>query len=490
VIAAGEGDMALKDIDTFVFLMLENRSFDHMLGYLSLDSTPGRLPVDGIRSDPAWRAKFANFGNGVPRPVKRISGLQPIDEDPPHGRRSIAAQIHQITAGGEKMGGFVDTYLRDYVSPPPADPDVPMGYYDAEAVPTYDFLAKNYCVCDRWFASLPCGTQANRLMASSGRSKVADNSIPLPNQKLLYDWLGARGIGWRVYVHGGFAPFFLMMPDWTFEIAGSLATSGPFRRFSKLAEDWKSPKTMPNVIFVEPEYLDAPGKNPNDDHPPSFVAGGQKLVADVYRILTSNPKRWARTLLVITYDEHGGFFDHVPPLAIDGQAANMFFNTTGPRVPALLVSPHVGAGQVFSEDLDHTSFLQLLADRFTVKDNQPPYVDGVHSPEVASRNQHLGRLRNALAEPRSGPPPAIPAVEVKGLADAAAAVMLSGPASAPPTPNAAAIDAALRRVQLEQPMLLDAPEWREAKEYLRKNAPPTPERLESVGRAEEGAAPG
>jgi phospholipase C len=461
--------------------MLENRSFDHMLGYLSLDDTPGKLPVDGLRTDPAWRTKYANLGKGAPFEVKHIPGSQPIKEDPPHGRTAIAAQMLQLTAGGEKMGGFVDSYLNAFKAPPPADPGLVMGYYDGNDLPTYDFFAKNYCVCDQWFASLPCGTQANRLMASSGTSRVADNAKPLPNQKLVYNWLGDRGIGWRVYVHGGFAPFFLMMPDWTLKIAASFPTNGPFRRYDKFESDWRSPKTMPNVLFVEPEYVDAPGSSPNDDHPPAMVARGQAFVADIYRILTSNPARWARTLMIVTYDEHGGFFDHVPPLPIQGAAASMFFPSTGPRVPALLVSPHVGKGQVFSEKLDHTSFLQLLADRFGVANNQPPYVDGNHSPEVTARNQHLGRIRNALqAAPRAGKPPAIPASGVKGMMSLAASA--ARPAQAPPTPNAAALDAAARRIALECPHLLDAPEWREMKKYIETNPPPGPEHEGTVGR--------
>jgi phospholipase C len=475
--------MALKDIDTFVFVMLENRSFDHMLGYLSLDDTPGKMAVDGLRTDPAWRAKHANIGNGGPVQVKRLAVNQPIDEDPPHDKARIELQINTATAGGlPQMGGFVQSFLAAYQNPPPADPAAVMGYYDAETLGTFDFLARNYCVCDRWFTPLPLGTQANRLMSMSGTSKVVDNVRGLPNQDLVYDWLGARGIGWRSYVSGGFVPFFLMMPKWTIKIGLSLAFGdGPFRRLGKFAANWASPKTMPQVIFIEPEYGDAPGRTPNDDHPPAPVVRGQQLVADVYNILISNPGRWSRTMMIVTYDEHGGFFDHVPPLPIPGKAGSTAFATTGPRVAALLVSPHVGQGQVFSEALDHTSFLQLLADRFTS--------DGKYSQPVTDRNVALGRLSRALlATPRTGTPPALPPLEFKSMT-ASALGMAGGPelaalapADAPQTPNAFALDAAARRLAAEHPEALEQPELRELKRYLETNPPPSPRRRGTVGR--------
>lgn len=477
--------MALNDIDTFVFVMLENRSFDHMLGYLSLDDTPGKMAVDGLRTDPVWRAQHANLGNGTPFQVKRLPSSQPIDEDPPHGNLTIDKQINTPTAGGlSKMGGFVQSFLDTYKKPPPADPAAVVGYYDAEALGTYDFLAKNYCVCDRWFAPLPLGTQANRLMSMSGTSKVVDNVKGLPNQDLVYDWLGGRGIGWRAYVSGGFVPFFLMMPKWTAKIGLSLAFGdGPFRRLGKLAANWASPKTMPQVIFIEPEYGDAPGSTPNDDHPPAPVSRGQQLVADVYNILISNPARWSRTMMIVTYDEHGGFFDHVPPLAIPGKAGKAgatAFATTGPRVPALIVSPHVGQGQVFSESLDHTSFLQLLADRFTI--------DGKYSPPVTGRNGSLGRISHALlATPRTGKAPPLPQLEFKAMAPlalSAPGLALAAPAAdAPPTPNAFALDAAARRFAAAYPAAIERPELRELKRYLETNPPPKPRRRDNVGRA-------
>jgi phospholipase C len=183
------------------------------------------------------------------------------------------------------------------------------------------------------------------------------------------------------------------MPDWLPEMVTSLALSalggaGRFRRYSRLREAWMGTGPMPSVIFVEPEYTDGPHENPNDDHPPTGIAKGQALVADLYATLTANPQRWQSTLLIITYDEHGGIFDHVPPLPIAANAGGTAIGSTGVRVPALLISPHVAAGVPFTGALDHTSFLQLLADRFTPG---KPY-----SPDIAPRQAALARIADAL----------------------------------------------------------------------------------------------
>jgi phospholipase C len=123
------------------------------------------------------------------------------------------------------------------------------------------------------------------------------------------------------------------------------------------------------VIFIEPQYTDAPVKqmSPNDDHPPTSISKGQELLLDIYNALTANPDRWSRTVLIVTYDEHGGFFDHVSPIAVPHHPAGaryVKFSTTGVRVPAFVVSPLVKRGGVFSKPLDHTSILRLIGERF------------------------------------------------------------------------------------------------------------------------------
>lgn len=470
--------MALSDIETIVFCMLENRSFDHMLGYLSLKPRPGKPAVEGLSADPGWVKSYRNMADGKPYDIKWLPPAQVVD-DPPHALSSIQTQIDTPPAGPgpTRMGGFAQTYADSRKGvpkkPPLNDVGAVMGYYDAKAVPTFDFFAANYCICDHWFSALPLGTQPNRLMAMAGETSLVQNTsgFPIPDQRLVYDWLHDHKIRWCAYQSGNFLPFFTLMARFIPEIALSLTASEfgiktHFRRYARFRKDWTKAAQVPQVIFIEPEYGDGPHAAPNDDHPPTGVAGGQALLQDLYQVLISNPARWQKTLLVITYDEHGGFFDHVPPFPLDTTVAGFHFPTTGVRVPAILVSPHVGEGKVFSEPLDHTSFLQLLADRFT------PGMD--YSPAVAGRQAKLSRIAKALLPAaRTGPAPtlALPAAVKAAAARPIAAAAAAGP-SAPHTPNAVALDAATRQLAHDHPELLDSKGWEGIKAYLESNPPP------------------
>ena len=143
----------------------------------------------------------------------------------------------------------------------------------------------------------------------------------------------------------------------------------------------ESDNTFPQVIFVEPIYTDAPHAEAEgtDDHSPSSVAGGQRLMLDVYSALQRS-RHWGNSILIITYDEHGGFFDHVQPLPVETVASAeryLYFSTTGIRVPAVVVSPFVSAGSVCNANFDHTSILRLLGQKFGM--------GGGYSPEVDNR---------------------------------------------------------------------------------------------------------
>jgi phospholipase C len=402
--------MSLNSIEHIVFLMLENRSFDHMLGYLSREDTPNALRVDGLHAAAQWATARANYeaAGTTPYPIRKLAG-QRID-DPPHGWQRVEMQIETPPAfpGPKPMGGFVKSYVDGWLADNhrrPADAGAVMGYYDSGTVWAYDFLARNYCVCDNWFTPLPAGTQPNRLMGMGGHSKIKDNHTPIPKHDLVYDWLNRNGrIGWAVYMWGGYLPFFALMPNWWDDILASQIHVGKFRNFNRLRTDWAPGGKVPPVVFIEPAYSELRGDKANDDHAPTGVGGGQLLVADLYDVLTGNPERWSKTLLIITYDEHGGFFDHVAPLPIREDVDGHGFATTGPRVPALLVSPLVDAGTIFNEPVDHTAFLSLLAEKLTPG---APY-----SPEVGRRQASYGpygRLSNALrAIPRPGAPPKLP----------------------------------------------------------------------------------
>jgi len=351
----------LSDIERIVVVLMENRSFDHQLGYLSLD--PAILRVDGLRSDRLWKAAQANPYQGQPcGSFPLLDPSRSIVIDPLHDFRHIATQLQEVN-GKFTMKGFVESCSS---FDPRGHGRLVMGYYTGADLPTTNAFATQYGVCDRWFSSLPASTQPNRLMAMSGLSRIADNTTPLPNQELVYDWLDRKGVPFRVY-HSGI-PFFTLM----LSRISMIATSPKFRSFDDLAADFlnEDDDEFPPIIFVEPVYSDAPLlSHPTDDHAPTPVSGGQHFLAQVYNALIGNPDRWGHTVLIVTYDEHGGFFDHVPPPRIPTTPPpDAFYETPfqslGVRVPGYVLSPFVSPGRIYSEILDHTSILKFIGKKF------------------------------------------------------------------------------------------------------------------------------
>ncbi len=377
----------LDNIKTIVIVMMENRSFDHMLGYLSL-APFARGDVDGQKIDPAWLSQFTNYDKAQANQPFHCTNPYwlPPEFDPPHERDNIAAQIDPRQDNSYPMNGFVGA-IPPKVSDDPNVRKLVMGYFGAYEVPISHFFAQNFTICDRWFSALPAGTQPNRLMAMGGASMIALNQSPLPNQDLVYDWLNQRKVTWRVYHQG--IPFFAMMPKWL----APVLFGDNFRKFEDLAGDLQNtpPDDLPDVIFVEPTYGDAPrwGRS-TDDHAPAGVSDGQEFLMQVYNAVIANVDFWKSTLMVIDYDEHGGFFDHVRPPAIpthppDGARWSIPFETLGVRTPAYIVSPFVARGGVSHNLLDHTSLLKLLGEK---------YGGGSYSSDVDARA--VGSLSHVL----------------------------------------------------------------------------------------------
>lgn len=391
-------------IKTIVVVMMENRSFDHALGYLSMKR--GWEKVEGVRPlDPAWMQKTINVyqGESYP-PFEQRDVIHKMAGDPPHEWPDIARQMGKPDTNGVfPMKGFVANYATATEQPPIShDPPPPvMGYFCGDHLPVTDRLATSFTVCDHWFSSLPAGTQANRLMSMAGYSLIAHNTFPLPHHSLVYDWLDARKINWRVYHEG--LPFFAMMPN---QIPRIL-TSGRFRPLGTLWDDVssESPEEFPEVIFVEPWYTDGPHPNVSrDDHAPSSIVGGQQFLNEVYRSIRVSPN-WGGTVMIVNYDEHGGFFDHVSPPAVvtppSSSHTNPGFSYLGVRVPAMVISPFVTPGGICDLRLDHTSVLKFLGQKFGKRNSMPPGFSAlVDSREVNSVYDVLD-----LDSPRPDEPP-------------------------------------------------------------------------------------
>jgi len=348
-----------QNVDTIVIVMMENRSFDHVLGHLRHPQHGNRPDVDGIEDtgNPAYLNPSTD-GVGI---APSFVDDAPFESDLPHDKPAVASQLaYAPVTGSFLMNGFVQAFENEFhtsVDNPPV-----MGLLTPQSLPTTGALAAQYTVCDRWFACLPTSTAPNRLMSMCGDTDIDETGTLLPDQTTVYDWLLRHGVRWRVYAAG--LPFLTLMK----RLAPLLLTSH-FRRLGELKDDVLNDPAdqWPQVIFIEPDYYDCPihFQPPCDNHAPLAMAPGEAFLGQVYARLTSNPDRWARTVLIVTYDEHGGFFDHVPPLALKyrNPQAGVSFDSTGPRVPTIVAGPFAPRG-VSHTALDNTSILQLLAERF------------------------------------------------------------------------------------------------------------------------------
>jgi phospholipase C len=241
-----------------------------------------------------------------------------------------------------------------------------MNYYDAQHVPSFDHLAREFCICDRWFSSIPGPTQPNRMYSLAGES--AGKKDNLPNSALLAG-------GWKVKPIYQFLPKNVSWRHYSHDIASLRFINGYqglVQEIDKVNKFYDRAKngTLTNISWIDPDFgtLIYPGPS-NDDHPPHDISNGQNLVRRVYNALLNGPKsQWERTLLIVTYDEHGGFYDHVSPRQWTPADDRPAFRQYGVRVPAFVISPWVGKrvsyGSRENVVFDHTSTLKTILKRF------------------------------------------------------------------------------------------------------------------------------
>lgn len=366
-------------IEHVVVLMLENRSFDNMLGWLY----PDRPDFDGLHggeSNP-WHhngemEQIAVWNCGVATPEAATIP----DPDPGELFDDIVMQIYGLYPDGTpRMDGFVDNYMRQPANGKALEPRAVMHCFTPEQLPVLSTLARSFGVCDRWFASAPCETWPNRLFTHTGQSggQVDNAAIPLPFfLTTVFRRLESRGRSWKVYFHD--VPQTAALADLWLRIPTHFRFFDP--EFLADAADGR----LPNYSFIEPRYFTSRllHRVPNDAHPPHNVAYAEQLAAALYNAVRAGPS-WERTLLVIIFDEHGGCYDHVvPPAATPASrpARNGFtFDRFGPRVPAVIVSPYVPAGSIVrppeaGPPFDHTSLIATLGALFDLGEPLSPRV--------------------------------------------------------------------------------------------------------------------
>ncbi len=379
----------LANIEHIVVLTMENRSFDTMLGYLSLPLDKGgmgRKDVDGLKGSEV------NLLNGKVCPSAAFAEQDTIfTPAPPHGYEPV----HKAINGGQ-MDGFVESFARMDERGPFAAPRI-MGYHTAVNVPVYDRLARDFAICHRWFAPHPGPTFCNRFYELTGMLNTDaeegfwefDNSSRLRPvfTQTIFDYLNDPEVrvSWKYFEHH--YCFLRFFQAHTFDSSNIVAFDDPLQGFEVLARTGN----LPNVSFIDPHFIELP-PGANDDDAPADIKEGQKLVERVVNAVVSSPQ-WNNTLLIIIYDEHGGFYDHVPPPRATKVSPEdeTLPNTYGVRVPAFVISPWVKEGAVFGHDspiggiegalhFDHTSILKTIVRTFM--STKPPYM----GPRYAAAN--------------------------------------------------------------------------------------------------------
>lgn len=383
------------DIKHVVVLMLENRSFDCMLGALYQPSKD----FDGLQGTEKniWHKGAAN--QDVPvwtDPTGGPASMVAPDPDPGELFTDIAEQIHGKAGFASPMGGFVDNYMAQPAGQTAHSPDAVMHYFTEAHVPAISQLARAFGVSDRWFASAPCQTWPNRLFAHTGSAGGDVNNTPehLPYMMpTTFERVADGGKTWRIYFHD--FPQTATLGRLWWHIEG-------FQHFDAFLEDAET-GNLPSYSFIEPRYFADPlnGAMPNDQHPPHNVGYGDALIASVYNAVRGGPG-WENTLLIITYDEHGGCYDHVfpgPAVSPGGPFPDGYqFDGYGVRVPAVIVSPYVSVGQIIRPDglipFDHTSIFRTLQDVF-----------GLHNGPLTPRTASAPSLVDYLSDVPVNPGP-------------------------------------------------------------------------------------
>jgi phospholipase C len=333
-----------------VVLMLENRSFDHLFGYLGVgEGLAGVQAANFLKPGDRTTSAFTAHRGG---------DFVAIGQGPAHSLKETNEQLFgsthvagDVPASQANLTGFVASFktsLTNDLRRTPTDSELQqvMNCFDPVQLPVLSTLARSFVLCDRWFADVPGPTMPNRAFVHAGTSQGYTwnaNWSPAFTCKTLYDRLDATpSRSWRVYYHD---------KDDVLELYPAIAKdpSNHVRFESTFLQDVTSDR-LATYSFITPAFIGSAQQPVNSMHAPADVRPAEKLVADVYTALRSHPDVWKKTLFIVLFDEHGGYYDHVvPPKCVSpdnipGRTDKPFlvpfaFNRLGLRVPAILISP-------------------------------------------------------------------------------------------------------------------------------------------------------
>jgi phospholipase C len=392
--------MSRERIKHIVVLMMENRSFDHLLGYLRHDD-PAYPNLDRLRpSCPADPLRTGGRRVGTTATASAVLG-----NDPDHSHQSVMMQMFGRPGtpgvGPPSMTGFIESYRHKVASgtmrplawweriadpvlgavrvlysrllrrPGPilAKPDEIMKCFPESEVPVLGYLAKQFAVLVNWHASVPGETWPNRQFAHAATSHgTANIEIGYYEDDTIFERLGEAGQRWEIY-HDGVPQVWAYPKLWLDDV-------DHFHDMDRLFRDIAG-GTLPAYAFIEPNHGYGRGEG-NSQHPgnntvkgESFRAG-EALLARIYNALVENPRLFAETLFLVTYDEHGGFFDHVPPRPVpppddfEDHRTGFDFTLSGVRVPAVAISPLIPAGTVDQTFYEHATIPATVRRQFAL----------------------------------------------------------------------------------------------------------------------------
>ena len=318
-------------IDHIVVVMMENRSFDHFLGWLPhADGQQGGRTFLDQANVPHETFRLAPDFQGCAHP------------DPDHSYTGGRIEFHNGACDGWLRAGSNDVFA--------------IGYYKKNDLAFLGQAAKEWTTCDRYFSAIMAETWPNRIYQYAAQTDRTDNTLALCTLPTIWDRLAGAGVSAHYYFSD--VPFLAL---WGVQY---LPISRPIASFFAEA----AAGTLPAVSFIDPRFVDEQSGTSGDDHPHADIRNGEAFLDRIYRAVTTGPE-WPQTVLVINYDEWGGFFDHVPPPLRPIPPADQLVGNDGRlgfRVPCIVVSQYA-ASRVSSIPLDHTSVLRMIEWRWNLQ---------------------------------------------------------------------------------------------------------------------------
>jgi phospholipase C len=319
-------------IEHVVIVMMENRSFDHFLGWV-----PG---ADGRQAGLSYPDRMGVLQPTFPLAPDYQGCSHP---DPDHTYAGGRVEYNNGACDGWLRAGNNDLYA--------------IGYYTQNDLPFYAGAAQNWTVLDNYFSAIMAGTYPNKIYQHAGQTDRLENSLSISSLPTIWDRLADHSLEGKYYFSD--VPFLALWGTKYLHL---------MHHVSEFLDDCAS-GNLPHVSMVDPRFLGEALGVTNDDHPHADIRNGQVFLSEIYNAVTTSPN-WPNTVLVINYDEWGGFFDHVPPQTAPIPPADAALGSDGLRgfrTPAFVIAPWAPAGQVAHQLFDHTSVLRMIEWRWHLR---------------------------------------------------------------------------------------------------------------------------